>query len=278
MDAGFFASQYQLTNQMQTQDSITAFDPEMPYERAPKRFRAASSARRRRYVRRGYGTSRFYTRSSVRGVRIPRGPAGQSFMSSSTEVLNAAPTGGTRVKGMLLDSYVFGTGAGIGGNFVFDPSGTYGIHAGATIPGWANMVALFDEYKVNKITATFRYTPTDQSEDINTTQVFFCQNRDAAVVGTRTDLTRATNVFHHIFTPENPMCKLEITPWVFDAVYNSGALAAYGRTPHKMGWQDCEVPAQVYGMLASADVPTGTLVNATLKISYEYDVSFRYRS
>jgi len=251
---------------------------------ATKRSRFVRRVYRPRYGRRPtWGTSRYYVPrryygSSVRGVRIPRGPAAQAFTSSSTEMLNVAPTGGMRVKGLLLDSYVFGAGSGIGGNFNFDPSGTYGIHAGATIPMWSNMVALFDEYKVNKIVCTFKYTPTDQSEDIVACQVFFCQNRDPAVVGTRTDLTRATNVFHHVFTPENPMCKIELTPYVFDAVYNAGALAAYGRTPHIMGWQDCDVPAQIYGMLANADVPTGTLVNATLKISYEYDVSFRYRT
>lgn len=243
--------------------------------------------RRRRYWRTGYGrgafgSSRYYTRrsrfgGSVRDFRMPRGPARSAFLSPSTEILNAAPTGGMRVRALLDNQYTVSSGLGLGGNFVFDPSGTYGIHATLTVPNWSNMAAIFDEYKVNKITITARYTPSDQPEDAGSCQIYFCENRDTSLTGTKAQVLNKTNLVHHVFTEEHPMVKCEITPYVFDAVYNAGVLAAYGRSPRLMDWCDLDVPAQIYGWLWNADVPGGTLQNAAIRFTYEYDISFRYR-
>lgn len=244
--------------------------------RSSKRQRTISSRIRRRRAR--FGASQLFTRSStVRNLRMPRGPARMSFMSSSTELLNAQPRGGMRVRALLAGSYTVNNGLQLGGNFVFDPTGTYGIHAGSTVPNWSNMSAIFDEYKVNKITITARYTPSDQPEDAGSTQIFFCENRDTSLTGTRAQVLNKSNVIHHVFTPENPMIKCEITPYIFDAVYNAGVLAAYGRSPRVMDWCDTDVPAQIYGWLWNADVSTGTLQNAAIRFDYEYDISFRYR-
>lgn len=270
--------------EIHSQAFVSPTPDDMPYgPPAPKRTRFNNRRTYRpRYGRAPFGSSRTYTRynrygSSVRTLRIPRGPARMSFMSPSTELLNVAPSGGMRLRGYIDNSYSVSAGLGSGGNFVFDPSGTYGVHATVTIPNWGSMVALFDEYKVNKITITARYTPSDQAEDAGSCQIYFCENRDTTLTGTKAQVLNKTNLIHHVFTEEHPMVKCELTPYVFDAVYNAGVLAAYGRSPRVMDWCDVDVPAQIYGWLWNADVPSGVVQNASIRFSYEYDVSFRYR-
>jgi len=252
-----------------------------PYKRQYRGPRYGRRLYRPRYGFR-YGTSRYYTRvgshgGSVRGLRIPRGPAGASFMSSSTEILNAQPKGGMRVHAYLDNSYTVSTGLALGGMFSFDPAGVYGIHQGASVPNWVNMVALFDEYKVNKITITARYTPSDQAEDAGSCQIYFCENRDPNLTGTKAQVLNKPNLVHHVFTEENPMIKCEITPYTLDSVYNTGILTGSSRAPQVMTWTDTDVPAMIFGWLWNADVPAGTIQNAAIRFSYEYDISFRYR-
>lgn len=248
----------------------------------------ASSRRRSRRSR--FGSIRWYTGRPRRFGRtlndygVPRGIAGAGFTSSSTTLLNPSASGFTRIKSTILNAKTF-TGTNMSttfnGNLVMNPAGTSGnFHNGVAITDWSSYATVFDEYKVNSIIVTVRVSGQDDSI-ASVPEIWMSSSRDNALAGSLTDLQVKANVTHHIFTQDNPVCKLLIKPYTLALVMNdTGTVVGSTKTPELCGWLDTEAPSNLYGYLFFLKCPqdTSALTTTTVTMDIEYDISWRYRS
>lgn len=168
------------------------------------------------------------------------------------------------------------------GQAVFDPTGTVSLAnvfgsaaAGQAFPGWALYAGIFDQYKVNGISVTFRLVQNTQA----TLGQGFTQNGFIRVAP-YTDLSTSINSayfeavshkeFH--FTPEKYAISYAISPKVLVQVdqavsSNGGALVSTRGL-----WFDSDDPPYILGMaLEMFHIPT----NHNLVIDVNYDISFR---
>ena len=162
--------------------------------------------------------------------------------------------------------------------FTFDPSGTYGntsvAGAGAMMPDWDKLIALYNFYKVNKITITFRYANVGTA--IGAVPMWMRYNYEKAVtVPTLSGMTSLANCEEAYFTNDSPLYSYSFIPMVEHIVDNSaGILSSDARAIKRHDWTDVNYPATLYGFQCLCSY----LLNATQTLFFEitYDVSFRY--
>lgn len=167
------------------------------------------------------------------------------------------------------------------GNLVMNPSGTSGnFHNGVPLTDWGSYATIFDEYKVNQVVVTVRQTAFDDSIATQP-QIWMASTRDNALSGSLLDLQTKNNVVHHVFTPDNPVIKLVIKPYMASLVINdTGTMAGSTRKSEIAGWLDTESTANLYGWLFYLSIPneSTSLTANQVVVDIEYDISWRYRS
>lgn len=173
----------------------------------------------------------------------------------------------------------------------FDPSGTNtaaiafgGTVAGQAMVDWAEFAPMFDEYKVNSITLTFRYTSPGVTPFLPGSLVRCVKNHDTAVPITGSiPLSRfsvVADVLEHSFTSDHPMVKYTFVPSMIESQSGNAAGATTsgpttltgGTRPLATTWVDVDSPTVYMGAMAWFNyINTGIQI----VVDITYDVSFR---
>jgi hypothetical protein len=214
-----------------------------------------------------------------RSVKPRNGQKGGSNVTNdaSVRILNKIPNLPYRVhKSTPLEGYSFATTSGAVAQLSFsDPSNTYATGIGSGLMrDWANLSAIFDQYKVNKVTHTFTLRDTASGDGSNC--IIYVRHMYDLGFGTPTltNIGDITNVVEKVFTSFQPVFTYSYVPKVDNLVYNSGILSAAGHEVRDMGWCDVNNPVQLLGCIFL--MPQGTDSTQTLFVDTSYDISYRY--
>lgn len=171
----------------------------------------------------------------------------------------------------------------------FDPSGA---NASCTVFGstaasqamydWSEFQTMFDEYKVNSITLTFRYTSPGITPFLPGVVLRVVKNEDTSIPiqgpTTVVPFGLRDDVLVHSFTPDAPMVKYSFVPMMVAQQMGVPSSAvgptAFGAAlrPIKSTWVDVDTPTAYMGAIAWFNyINTGIQV----AVDVTYDVSFR---
>ena len=176
---------------------------------------------------------------------------------------------------------------------LFDPAGNTNISGNSSftwvagnllssqvgIPQWAAYAALYDMYKVTKITA--RFNAYDIGSLDNGAPVIYVRynNKFNASAPIPADLSDKRGWIKKTFTSEHPNFAYSIYPKVMQVLDNNltQAPATDARRCINMPWTMTSTPIEIYGLQFYAVLPgTATTTSYNIDVNYEYSIAFKH--
>ena len=169
---------------------------------------------------------------------------------------------------------------------LFDPAGTYGNNSGnidntlpvlapCQVPGWASFAALYESYKVTRITCTFHASDYGNLATFPPTLYLRHSQDYTTATASTTTIARQRGWIKKTFNEEQPNYVYSWVPKVQDISDNINTMTSASRLPRSMGWTSTSSPAALYGLqifcINPATVPTISIISCDIT----YDISFK---
>lgn len=215
----------------------------------------------------------------IRYLSRALGAPGQGY-DTTVRILNTGPAMKTRIQRTVnqgLTQQFTNVNLAGGTALVFDPSGTFGNTSTALGPlamsDWTSLIAVFNQYKVNKITVNFNYET--QGALVGAVPLYINKNYERNVTApTVAGLCALSNTVLKNFSPESSRYSYSFVPKCGFLLDNVGVIATEGRSVQNMPWTDVTLPVELFGLQFVGPYTLAT--SQFLFLDITYDVSFRY--